>query len=149
MAPYLRSQARSAAFGPSVAALRPASGERVQALQAVFEEAVPARKTSSKSNRSAQQHTSASAEAHEGGLINVDSRIVSSSNSTNMVGEHTLDHPKEMYGQILVDMSKVNEDNTEAASKCYNDKIQDSAAVPCSHFPRTCHPRTNHLALDS
>jgi len=149
MPPYLRSQARSAAFGPSVAALRPASGERIQALQAVFEEAVPAGKTSSKSNRSAQQHTSASAEAHEDDLIDMNSQIESSSNSTNMVGEHTLDHPKEMYGQILVDMSKVNEDNTEAASKCYNDKIQDSAAVPCSHFPRTCHPRTNHLALDS
>jgi len=117
MAPYLRSQARSAAFGPSVAALRPASGEHIQALQAVFEEAVPARKTSSKSNRSAQQHTSATAEAHEDDLIDMDSPIESSSNSTNMVGEHTLDHPMEMYGQILVDMSKANEDKTEAASK--------------------------------
>jgi len=58
--------------------------------------------------------------------------------ATNMIGEHTLDHPMEMYGQILVDMSKANANNIEAA----NTKMSGSADIvvvgePAIHEPTT------------
>jgi len=141
MAPFLRSQARSAAYGPSVAALRPASGERIQALQTVFEEAVSARKTSSRSKSTAQQHTqTGSAQAGEVDMMNLNSTPKSSFNAANMAGEHTLDQPMEIYGQILVDMSKAHEDNFEADSAGHDLKMSDAddavlAEEPVRHEP--------------
>jgi len=88
-------------------------------------------------------------QARQDDLIDLESSIETSINTTNMVGEHTLDHSMEMCGQILVSMSKSNEEHTEAASKCYDTKTLNSADVLSAATVEgpVCHEPTTWLSI--
>jgi len=88
-------------------------------------------------------------QAHQDDLIDLESSIETSINTTNMVGKHTLDHPMDTCGQILVNMSKSNEEHTEAASKCYDTKTLNSADVLSAAAVEgpVCHEPTTWLSI--
>jgi hypothetical protein len=123
MPPFLRSQARSAAPSHPSAALRPASTERIQALQDFF---------------------------NARDLMDLDPASESSLNVKNKVAEHDLDKSTQLCGQILVEMSKAKEHDIEAGSAGQDVNMADSddessAGVALEEPP--CHEPTNWLNI--